>query len=193
MELSSILWQGLALLVLVGPVDPLMGCQWPEGFEQRFRDACDGMEVTFYDYAYPTDSDEYDSDGSSLWNRVIQSRRDYQRLRGSPRASDQERFPPGEVSKECWTFANAYVAYLERQSLLWPHRAEWYMDTIAEAKQLATIWKHAYYLNGGYGTTTVREHLREIRSLLGEDAYMTGRMPLPVPMWRFDYAVGVDK
>lgn len=187
MDLSSLLWQAVAVVAIAGPVDPAKDCIWPDRLKDEIESQAEKLEVTWYSSVWLDDGEPEDT---SPWNKVVSCRRDYERLKDAPPMSDQYRFPPSDVSEECWDMAKAYIVHLERESLLRMHQEAWYMDAISDACVLRAIWEHAWYLNRSaysYSPTCVREHLQELKTLLGNDAYMAGRLPCPVPLNRYSY------
>ena len=191
MDLSSLLWQAVAVVTLAGPADPAKECYWPDRLKDEIESQACHLEVTWYSSVW---LDDGEPEENSPWNKVVSCRRDYERLKDAPPMNDQYRFPPGDVAEECLNLAKAYVSYLERESLLRSHQEAWYMDAISDACALRGIWEHAWYLNRpnySESPTMIREHLWELKLLLGNDTYMAGRLPLPVPVWRYTYVGGM--
>jgi len=99
--------------------------------------------------------------------------------------AELRRFPPHEVVQEYLAFNRGYQAHLESCRLLAPHHAEEINAVLRDTRLLYWTWDK---LDDAWGSCTEAarwEALRELRCLLGDDGYYWGRMPPPVPLWRF--------
>ena len=103
-------------------------------------------------------------------------------------------FPPATVALEYATFAREHVQWLENNPPLAAWRMADYYDQLREATALRDTWDRLVYAHG----TPLSDDcvpfpdaepslfwLKELRERLGDEAYFTGVMPPPVPMWRF--------
>lgn len=95
-----------------------------------------------------------------------------------------QRFPPRAAVRANLDFATAHVAYLEARVALAPYRsdlAEW----LSEARRLRLAWNALDSAQIFCEETDRRCELDTLRELIGADAFFQGRMPPPVPLWRF--------
>ena len=102
----------------------------------------------------------------------------------SPEA-ELRRFPPHELVQEYLAFNRAYQAHLESRRLLAQHHAEEISAVLWETRLLYWTWDK---LDDAWASCTEAarwDALGDLRVLLGDDAYYSGRMPPPVPLWRF--------
>jgi hypothetical protein len=99
--------------------------------------------------------------------------------------ADLRRFPPHEVVQEYLAFNRAYQAHLESQRLFATHHADEMNAVLRETRLLYWAWDK---LDDAWTSCTEAarwDALGHLRCLLGNDAYCRGRMPPPVPLWRF--------
>jgi hypothetical protein len=99
--------------------------------------------------------------------------------------AELRRFPPHEVVQEYLAFNRGYQGHLESWRLLAPHHAEEIGEALGETRRLYWIWDKLDDAWGSCAGESRWEALRELRSLLGDEAYFWGRMPPPVPLGRF--------
>ena len=101
-----------------------------------------------------------------------------------PRA-DLSRFPPREDVVAARLFNRAYHAHLHARRSLDP--AHWwdYQDAVAETTALYTAWDCLDDVQLARDPVAQWSHLQRLRDLLGEPAFLVGRMPPPAPFHRF--------
>lgn len=102
-----------------------------------------------------------------------------------PPLADAARFPTFLECQDNLAFNRAYVCYLEGR-LAWEADQEAGAESISEAKQLRAVWQVLWHVQHPHHADCCRhESLRELKQLLGDEAYYAGRMPPHVPLWRF--------
>lgn len=110
----------------------------------------------------------------------------YHYLRDAPPLGDAIRFPHRGFLSDLITFNRAYRAYLEGQVFARPHHQEEIGEAIAECDALYQAYDLARDAAcEHYYTYVRREALKKLKNLLGEEAYDSGELPPPVPVWRF--------
>lgn len=97
--------------------------------------------------------------------------------------TDLQRFPPCEIASEMEVFSARYQDIL-RSRILWggPQVAEYWQE-LYDTQTAGLAWHNlrmAWQSEQAHGW-----YLNELANTIGHDAYMTGQMPPPVPVWRF--------
>jgi hypothetical protein len=118
-------------------------------------------------------------------------------------------FPPAELVAENLGFSGQHLCWLREAGASIPsHRREAYAAHLAEAELLYDTWVYldlaSFHLKlarrlaargrmgtphlGGQTTLEIAAgYIEALETLLGEEAFLTGRMPPPVPYWRFQW------
>ena len=111
---------------------------------------------------------------------------------GRPHLCDVDKFPSRTVVSASLEFNRAYRGQLELQRSLYMERDPrytWYSDAIKETDQLYEAWQllsiGIYNRDTKYVNLWTREQLQKLREMIGDDNFFNGRMPPPVPIWRF--------
>ncbi len=66
-------------------------------------------------------------------------------------------------------------------------RGEWLRATIQETDRLYQVWDKVRDARCDYYYVTVRRTaLKDLRALIGDQAYYAGDLPPCVPLWRFE-------
>ena len=118
---------------------------------------------------------------------------DLDRLRGrfleladAPSVHDAERWPTRALATDYLDFNRAYRRTLEVRQVADRPRWQEYQTAVEETESLYQLWDTArdarcecYYVHFR------RRALKRLRDRLGEDDYAAGRLPPPVPLWRF--------
>lgn len=106
-----------------------------------------------------------------------------------PTLADCARFPPAAVCQAMEDFGKAHLEWLEaRASLAVGDGAhDYWQARRAEARWCFDVWD---WCGACAGCEGMEEHrrvlaLRHLRDLLGDEDYEAGRLPPPVPVWRF--------
>lgn len=115
----------------------------------------------------------------------LQAMRDrWVELADAPPAFDAGRFPDCELCSEMCSFNWQYRDQLRDSWDLW--REDWILEAIAETEAAYKVWDLARDAScGRYYVTVRRRALKELRELIGADAYYAGCLPPHVPAWRF--------
>ena len=103
-----------------------------------------------------------------------------------PYQEDMRRFPDEAVTRECLYMASVYVerARLRQAAMPRPWSDE------ADEDVLSGQWcQECWSKLNDYRQWKMRSAAGELREALGDDLFFQGRMPPPVPLWRFR---GVD-
>lgn len=106
-----------------------------------------------------------------------------------PPLTDLARFPPQEL---CWgqvRFADRHLAWLEDRGRLGLMTGEELVAVKEDALWCRRCWDELDSAGRAfYPEESRRAALGRLRRLLGDGAYLAGRMPPPVPLWRFGRA-----
>jgi hypothetical protein len=117
----------------------------------------------------------------------IQSlRRRFDELADAPHLHDCCRFPTRAVVGQMLDFNQAYKQHLECLRPLLNDQGDTVRAAIRETNQLHRIWEKVYDARSGIYYVSVRRNaLKQLREMVGVDAYYTGQLPPHVPVWRF--------
>jgi hypothetical protein len=114
-------------------------------------------------------------------------RRRYRELADAPSLHDCIRFPEKVLAVECLSFNRAYRKAIEKRLPLEFDQAAALKEILRETDELYKIWDavrdarcEIYYV------PVRRQALKQLRSLLGAEAYYSGQLPPHVPLWRFE-------
>lgn len=113
-------------------------------------------------------------------------RRRYHELAGAPFVCDSLRFPDRAAVTDMLSFNRAYRQHLDvRQPLELPNWSEM-RDVLQETDRLYQIWDTVRDARCEYYYITVRRQaLKKLEEMVGPEAYLSGRLPPHVPLWRF--------
>jgi hypothetical protein len=107
-------------------------------------------------------------------------------LADAPRAAEAFRFPDRRVSAELIQFNRGYRANLARRQAIEADRSEDLSEAIKETDRLYHIWDAVRDARCDYYHITVRRQaLKRLKSMLGDEDYLTANLPPNVPTWRF--------
>jgi hypothetical protein len=113
-------------------------------------------------------------------------RRRYQDLADAPALYDGLRFPDSETASRLLAFNRSYRQYLTNRQPVEILRWGDLRAAAQETDQLYHIWDTVRDARCEYYYVTVRRQaLKKLRDLLGPEAYYSGRLPPPVPLWRY--------
>jgi hypothetical protein len=113
-------------------------------------------------------------------------RRRYRNLSDAPRLHECERLPDRTIVNDMLTFNRAYRQFLViRQPLDLIHGDE-LRTALNETDRLYQIWDAVRDARCNYYYVTVRRQaLKQLREMVGVDAFYRGYLPPHVPVWRF--------
>ena len=115
--------------------------------------------------------------------RGLQER--YQDLSNAPPLSEAERFPGRELVSDLMAFNRAYHENLTKRLEMDRVHAEELRSALLETDQLHRVWNTVHEVNCPYYYTTYRRQaLRQLRDLMGDEAFYTGTLPPHLPLWR---------
>lgn len=105
-----------------------------------------------------------------------------------PPLSDLHRFPAAAVAKANYDFATEHRNWVNKQKPLAPRDESRWLDWQAEAAHCRKAWDNLWDANQVqlYDANARRKWLYRLRVTIGEEDYWIGRMPPPVPLWRFE-------
>jgi hypothetical protein len=113
-------------------------------------------------------------------------RRRYRRLVEAPRLAECLRFPDRATVNELLAFNRTYRQYLTARQPVDLVHAEELREALNETDQLYQIWDAVRDARCNYYYVTVRRQaLKQLRCLLGAQAFYGSRLPPHVPVWRF--------
>jgi hypothetical protein len=117
---------------------------------------------------------------------VLLVRRRFQELAQAPPLGDAQRFPDRNLVNEFLTANRSYQQFLGvRQPV---ELAHWWelRAAVQETERLYQIWDKVrdahcefYYVN------VRRQALKDLRSMIGDEAYYSAKLPPSVPVWRY--------
>lgn len=113
-------------------------------------------------------------------------RRRYRELIDAPRLFDHWRFPDKASVGQMLSFNRAYKRHLDVMKPLLPDQATVVTAALRETDQLYQVWDKVHDARSEIYYVPVRRlALKQLRELVGAEAYYTGRLPPHVPVWRF--------
>ena len=99
-----------------------------------------------------------------------------------PYQEEMRRFPDERVTAECLQMPNRYVEWSRRRQAGMPTS----LRDEADEDVLSGQWcQEAWSKLDDYHRWGIRSCAGELRDMLGDDSFFKGRMPPPVPLWRF--------
>lgn len=115
--------------------------------------------------------------------KVLQDRlRD---MNGVPFVEEARRFPARRLIEDLLAFNRSYRNDLSARLVLDVIHAEELKAASAEAEHLHRVWATARDARCEYYYVLVRRQaLRDLRALIGPEAFYSGRLPPAVPVWR---------
>lgn len=108
------------------------------------------------------------------------------RLADHPLSHDALRFPPTFECDHALAANYAFRTYVEAR-LAFNGRWGEGDEVLAECCRLAAAWSAARQAQGPGSVAARREGLKQLRQVLGAEAYYAGRMPPPIPVWRLTW------
>src|SRR5262249_38762752 len=107
-------------------------------------------------------------------------------LADAPALHDGLRFPDPETVNQLLSFNRAYRQHLSVRQPVELIRWGELRTALLETDQLHQLWDTVRDARCDYYYVTVRRQaLKTLRTMLGDEAYYFGRLPPPVPVWRF--------
>jgi hypothetical protein len=106
-------------------------------------------------------------------------------LNHEPPISDLGRFPPPRYVERLRSFQAEYLEHLRARLSYQIHEREQILEAISETESLWAPWETLYDAQHAWSEDWIRHHLAYLRMQLGMEDYLEGRMPPPVPVWRF--------
>lgn len=108
-------------------------------------------------------------------------------LRDCPRLIEASQFPSIDANRDGRCLNRRYRDHLFGRLAWEQDRAGMIGLVIEENERLYQVWNLADdAVQPYFGVVKRRTALRKLRELLGEDDYQAGRLPPPVPVWRFN-------
>ena len=106
---------------------------------------------------------------------------------GNPQVEELCRFPPRAVAERCVDCAWAHVWWVETRMTLDTTDGDIWHEWLVEARHCQECWSalRRVYLWQEAAPDQVRSALADLREVLGYVDFYAGRMPPPVPVWRF--------
>ena len=113
-------------------------------------------------------------------------RRRYHELANAPGVADSRRFPERALVNDLLGFNRSYRQHIDvRQPLELSNWSEM-RDVLQETDRLYQIWDTVRDARCEYYYITVRRQaLKKLEETVGPEAYLSGKLPPHVPLWRF--------
>lgn len=107
-------------------------------------------------------------------------------LADAPRSAEAFRFPDRRLSAELIQFNRGYRANLAKRQTIEADRFDDLSAAIKETDRLYHIWDAVRDARCDYYHVTVRRAaLKRLKTMLGDEDYLTATLPPNVPTWRF--------
>lgn len=173
------MWDLLTVLLIVSPVAPPVPHRAPAPAWQALKRVAGQLEVVGPKERW---IDDYCSEVSYV-------RGHWRELADAPSLADAEALPPAAVARDWRCFNLCYQQALQRRRAVELHRREELDDALHEAEQLGEV---LYLVEAATcparSWVCRRQALRQLRELLGPEAYAASELPPCVPLWRFQPA-----
>lgn len=169
----------LAFVLLAGPLEVPPGFVYASSdLVAAFDRASSGLEVSFK----PCDTSSFSSFASDYrWRREV-----YRDVRDCPSLCWSQVFPPHHLLLECWDFNLRCQTYFSRGASYYRGQPEVWLKAAAECERLRGYYRLAADARDPTGEVSWRrKKLRELRELLGDQAFRLGELPPCVPLWAF--------
>jgi DNA-directed RNA polymerase subunit F len=115
--------------------------------------------------------------------KILQGR--YQELAYAPCLEECSRFPSRELVEDLLAMNQSYRKELEARLVVDPIHADDLRAALEETEQLYRIWETVREIRRDYYYVTVRRQaLKELRNLIGAEAFYSGNLPPHIPTWR---------
>jgi hypothetical protein len=112
-------------------------------------------------------------------------RKRYHEFKDAPPVEDAMRFPDRKYINELMAFNGEYRSNMDRMGEAYNHRRDEYKEVIKETDKIRLILDAAWDASCDYYYVSVRRNaLLKLKSLIGNNAYYSGELPPPVPVWR---------
>jgi hypothetical protein len=99
---------------------------------------------------------------------------------------EARRFPQRNLIEDFLSFNRAYRKELVEQLRLHMGPVEQLRTALSEVDQLYQVWSAVRDARCGFYYVTVRrQSLRELRELIGAEAFYSSQLPPHVPIWHF--------
>jgi hypothetical protein len=109
----------------------------------------------------------------------------FQELAGAPFLDECVRFPERMVASDLLAGNRAYQEELKARLILDRIHEDDLRAALEETEELFRIWDAVREARCDYWFVTARRQaLQELRDLVGVEAFCSGRLPPPVPVWR---------
>jgi hypothetical protein len=109
----------------------------------------------------------------------------YQDLAGAPALAECLRFPERDVASELVAANRDFKEHLKQRLLIDPVHADEIEAAIAETDRLHQVWNTVREARCGFYYVVVRRQaLKQLRELLGDQAFYRGELPPHLPIWR---------
>jgi hypothetical protein len=113
-------------------------------------------------------------------------RRRFRDLTDAPALNDSQRFPDRETINDLLAFNRSYRQNLTNRQPVELVRCWELRAAMQETEHLYQVWDTVRDARCDYYYVTVRRQaLKKLRKMLGADDYYFGKLPPPVPLWRF--------
>ena len=173
------MWDLLTALLILSPITPPVPHKAPAPAWQALKRVALRLEVVGPGELW---IDDYRSE-------VGYVRTHWRELADAPPLADAYWLPPAAVAREWRCFNLRYQQGVQQRRAAEAHHREEWSDALQEAEQICEILflvETAASPNKSW--VCRRQALRQLRELLGPEAYAAGRLPPCVPLWRFQPA-----
>ena len=161
------------------PVPAISAASWPE-LQANLR-----LLATQWQIFDPREDRLLRADDLAQDLPVLRKRRN--ELIDAPNVHDSFRFPALPLAVECLSFNRAFRRTLERRLPLECDRTYEIKQVLRETDELYKVWDAVRDSQCQiYFISVRRQALKNLRNMIGPEAYYTGQLPPHVPLWRFE-------
>ena len=114
--------------------------------------------------------------------KLLQRR--FQELMDAPRVGEADRFPEREAVNELLSLNRDYKEYLQHRMAIDPLHADMFQQAIEETDQLHQVWATLKDARGCYYVSARRQSLKNLRDMIGVNAFYRAELPPHLPIWR---------
>ncbi|MBY0522313.1 MAG: hypothetical protein K2R98_02895 [Gemmataceae bacterium] len=169
-------WYFYVFALILWPTDPPVASQARPEVWQALKEISVGLELV----------GPHENWASDFRSELRYVRHYWRTLQDAPRLADCNTLPSSAAVAELCRLNEQYQCHVQTQQAILIHRADDLAEVLREARQLYQVWDAVRRATGPNQAWAYRRRmLRNVREMVGEQAYYSGQLPPAVPVWRF--------
>lgn len=169
-------WYLYVACLILSPTEPDVSSQQNPEIWEALKEISVGLELV----------GPHENWASDFRSELRYVRHYWRTLNDAPTLGDCCVLPPAWLVQDLCRLNEQYQCHLQMQQVMYPHRADDFNEVLREAKKLHAVWDSVRRATGPNQAWAYRRRmLRQLKEMVGEEAYYAGRLPPSVPLWRF--------